>query len=153
MGRRPGRGRRARGSLSALPWRFVYAYDFGDGWEHEVEVLGRGGNSPACVGGEGACPPEDCGGPYGYTELLEALADDRHSEHESMHTWVGDRLRPFDQETNNSSDKIGTPSPQPQQDQQYAGAFASSSSTPACQATACCRLGWMPSTAAGRSAA
>lgn len=85
--------------LSALPRRFLYAYDFGDGWEHDVEVLGRGGDLPGCVGGEGACPPEDCGGPYGYTELLQALADARHPEHETMTSWVGDRLRPFDQET------------------------------------------------------
>ncbi|MGH3366215.1 MAG: plasmid pRiA4b ORF-3 family protein [Nocardioidaceae bacterium] len=84
--------------LSALPPRFVYAYDLGDGWDHEVEALGRGGDLPGCVEGQGACPPEDCGGPTGYAELLEALADARHPEHEAMRTWVGDRLRPFDQD-------------------------------------------------------
>ena len=84
--------------LSALPPHFVYAYDFGDGWEHDIEVLGRGGDAPGCVGGEGACPPEDCGGPFGYAELLETLADARHPEHESMRAWVGDRLQPFDQD-------------------------------------------------------
>jgi hypothetical protein len=82
--------------LSALPSRFVYAYDFGDGWEHDVEVLGPGGEQPGCVDGEGACPPEDCGGPYGYAEMLEALADPANPEHDSMTMWVGDRLRPFD---------------------------------------------------------
>jgi len=84
--------------LTALPPRFVYAYDLGDGWQHDVEVLGRGGDVPGCVGGEGACPPEDCGGSHGYAELLVALADARHPEHEAMRTWVGDRLRPFDQD-------------------------------------------------------
>jgi len=84
--------------LSSLPKSSVYAYDFGDGWEHDIEVLGSGGDLPGCVGGEGTCPPEDCGGPHGYTELLAALADDRHPEHETMSAWVGDRLRPFDQE-------------------------------------------------------
>lgn len=84
--------------LSALPPHFVYAYDLGDGWEHEVEVLGRGGDVSGCVGGEGACPPEDCGGPFGYAELLEALANTRHPEHETMLAWVGDGLRPFDQD-------------------------------------------------------
>jgi Plasmid pRiA4b ORF-3-like protein len=84
--------------MSSLPKRFVYAYDFGDGWEHEIEVLGRGGDEPGCVGGEGACPPEDCGGPYGYDELLAALADTRHPEHQRMTAWVGYGLRPFDQE-------------------------------------------------------
>jgi len=84
--------------MSMLPSDFVYAYDLGDGWEHEIAVLGRGGDTPGCVGGEGACPPEDCGGPYGYDELLGALANTRHPEHKRMRTWVGDGLRPFDQD-------------------------------------------------------
>lgn len=84
--------------LSGLPTRFVYAYDLGDNWQHDVEVLGAGGDRPGCAGGQGACPPEDCGGAGGYAELLEALADPGHGEHEAMRTWVGDRLRPFDQE-------------------------------------------------------
>ena len=84
--------------LSALPPSFVYEYDFGDGWEHDIEVLGRGGETPGGVGGEGACPPEDCGGPPGYAELLQALANPRHPEHDMMSVWVGDRLRPFDKE-------------------------------------------------------
>ena len=84
--------------LSSLPRSFVYAYDFGDGWEHDIEVLGRGDDLPGCVGGVGPCPPEDCGGPHGYTELRQSLADARHPEHESMGAWVGDRLRPFDRE-------------------------------------------------------
>jgi hypothetical protein len=84
--------------LTELPERFVYAYDFGDGWEHDVEVLGRGGDEPGCPAGEGACPPEDCGGPGGYGELLEALADPRHREHAAMDEWAGDRLRPFVQQ-------------------------------------------------------
>ena len=46
----------------------------------------------------GSCPPEDCGGPHGYTELLQALADPRHPEHDAMSVWVGDRLRPFERE-------------------------------------------------------
>lgn len=84
--------------LADLPARFVYAYDFGDGWEHDIEVIGSGGEVPGCVDGEGACPPEDCGGPHGYDTMLAALADARHGEHESMLEWVGDRLRPFDRE-------------------------------------------------------
>ncbi len=83
--------------LSALPSRFTYLYDFGDGWTHDVDVLGPGGDAAGCVDGQGACPPEDCGGPGGYAELLAALADPRHLEHQAMDAWVGDRLRPFDQ--------------------------------------------------------
>ncbi len=81
--------------LADLPTRFGYAYDFGDGWEHDVEMLGPGGE-PGCVDGAGACPPEDCGGPYGYLNVLAALADPRDPEHRSMREWVGDRLVPFD---------------------------------------------------------
>jgi hypothetical protein len=95
--------------LSGLPTRFVYAYDLGDNWQHDVQVLGAGGDRPSCVSGEGACPPEDCGGSGGYADLLQALADPRHGEHESMRTWVGDRMRPFDQEatTGRVRDAVG----------------------------------------------
>lgn len=70
---------------------FVYEYDFGDGWEHEVTVKkvttvpkpARG----RCVAGARACPPEDCGGSSGYDNLLEALANPSHEEHESSMTW------------------------------------------------------------------
>lgn len=67
---------------------FTYEYDFGDGWEHDVELLGRGGPQPGCVDGEGACPPEDCGGPHGYAELLEALAGPAHPDHDHLRDWA-----------------------------------------------------------------
>ena len=82
--------------LADLGAEFEYLYDFGDGWTHDVEVLGRGGPAPACVDGHGACPPEDCGGPGGYAELLDVLADPAHPDHAHMRSWVGNRLRPFD---------------------------------------------------------
>ncbi|SNR54068.1 pRiA4b ORF-3-like protein [Blastococcus mobilis] len=85
--------------LSALPPRFTYLYDFGDGWTHDVQVLGSGGDVAGCVDGEGACPPEDCGGPPGYAELLTAVTDPRHPERQAMREWAGERLRPFDQQT------------------------------------------------------
>lgn len=83
-------------NLSDLGSAFEYHYDFGDGWIHDVEVLGLGDSAPGCVAGQGACPPEDCGGPGGYAELLEALADSTHPQHERLRSRVGDRLRPFD---------------------------------------------------------
>ncbi|OMC38999.1 hypothetical protein A5740_02870 [Mycobacterium sp. GA-1841] len=82
--------------LADLGPRFEYLYDFGDGWTHDVEVLGPGDAAPGCVDGHGACPPEDCGGPGGYAELLEVLDDPGHPEHGRLHGWVGNRLRPFD---------------------------------------------------------
>jgi hypothetical protein len=86
----------AAGRLRDLPDRFVYLYDFGDGWTHDVELLGPGAGQPGCVYGEGACPPEDCGGPPGYAELLAVLADPGHDDHEHMRDWAGDPA-PFDQ--------------------------------------------------------
>lgn len=82
--------------LTALGNTFEYLYDFGDGWEHIVEVLGAGGPEPGCRYGEGDCPPEDCGGPPGYAVLVEALADPSHPDHAELRSWVGERTR-FDQ--------------------------------------------------------
>ena len=81
--------------LSDLPATFTYLYDFGDGWEHDVTVIGAGAEQPGCREGTGACPPEDCGGPPGYEELLAVLADPTHDEHDHMRSWAGD-LKPFD---------------------------------------------------------
>lgn len=82
--------------LKDLGARFVYSYDFGDGWIHDVAVLGRGGDAPGCVYGEGMCPPEDCGGPSGYARMCEVLADPAHDEHDSIRQWAGE-LVDFDQ--------------------------------------------------------
>jgi hypothetical protein len=84
--------------LQALPSRFSYLYDFGDGWEHDVVTVGPGGERPGVVGGEGACPPEDVGGPYGYAEFREAMADPAHPEHDRLRTWAGSWADSFDQD-------------------------------------------------------
>lgn len=82
--------------LKDLPARFVYLYDFGDGWTHDVELLGPGAEQPGCRYGEGMCPPEDSGGPSGYAELLAVLADPAHEDHDAMREWAGE-LAAFDQ--------------------------------------------------------
>jgi hypothetical protein len=74
---------------------FLYEYDFGDGWEHEVKVIGQYAANPnekypQCSAGERACPPEDCGGPHGYIELLEAISDESHERHDELSTWLGE---------------------------------------------------------------
>ena len=79
--------------------RWIYEYDFGDGWRHEVLFEGfppvdPKAKYPLCVDGERACPPEDCGGPWGYADYLAALADPRHERHEELLEWRG----PFDPE-------------------------------------------------------
>ena len=80
--------------------RFLYVYDFGDDWEHEVLVEDIFApepkqHYPICVDGARACPPEDCGSMSGYREFLKAIRDPEHEEHEAMLEWVG---RPFDSE-------------------------------------------------------
>jgi len=79
----------------------LYLYDFGDGWEHDIvlekvlppdSVVGV-----SCLAGQGACPPEDCGGAWGYASLKEALADPKHEEHEDLLDWLGfDSAADFD---------------------------------------------------------
>jgi len=76
-----------------------YLYDFGDGWEHTVlleaiEPARPGVEYPVCVGGRRRCPPEDCGGPWGYESLLEILADPTHEEHAEMLEWAGGPIDP-----------------------------------------------------------
>jgi hypothetical protein len=73
---------------------FVYTYDFGDWWEHrivveDVLVAEPEERYPICVDGEEACPPEDCGGPYGYADLRRVLADPAHADHVATLAWFG----------------------------------------------------------------
>ena len=70
-----------------------YTYDFGDDWEHDVVLEKILPPDPvpvlSCLAGEGACPPEDCGGAWGYDSLKEVLADPDHEEHVEMLDWMG----------------------------------------------------------------
>jgi hypothetical protein len=79
--------------------RFLYEYDFGDSWDHQVVVEAMtkarlGLKFAVCVDGQNACPPEDCGGAGGYSMMLEALADPSHEEHDEFLTWVGGSFDP-----------------------------------------------------------
>ena len=79
--------------------RWIYEYDFGDGWRHEVLFEGfppidPKAKSPLCLEGGRACPPEDCGGPAGYEDYLAAIADPQDEQHEELLEWRG----PFDPE-------------------------------------------------------
>lgn len=75
--------------------RIEYLYDFGDNWEHtlEIETVGPPEGKtryPICLGGARACPPEDSGGISGYENFLEAIRDPRHPEHNDYLDWIGD---------------------------------------------------------------
>jgi hypothetical protein len=79
--------------------RLRYAYDFGDGWQHDViveKVLPRqpGLRYPCCAAGRRACPPEDVGGPWGYEDFLAAVGDPGHDEHEQWDEWAGGGFDP-----------------------------------------------------------
>lgn len=89
--------------------RFLYEYDFGDGWRHEIKVETieppeAGVRYPRCTHGKRRAPPEDVGGPPGYQHFLEALADPDHDEHEEYLEWVGGSFDPnaFDLEEINA---------------------------------------------------
>jgi hypothetical protein len=93
--------------LPAPKMHIRYEYDFGDGWDHQIlleKVVEL--DQPVlalCLGGGRACPPEDCGGPWGYANLLEILKDSGHPEHEEMTEWIGPGFDPesFDVEAVN----------------------------------------------------
>ena len=93
-------GHRSAGSaklagVAALPGdRIRYTYDFGDDWVHDILVedllpAEPGVAYPRCTAGRRACPPEDCGGIWGYQDLLETLAEPRHAEHAELLEWLG----------------------------------------------------------------
>jgi hypothetical protein len=74
--------------------KFVYEYDFGDSWLHDVKVEKVLAPDPAfkhpvCLAGKNACPPEDCGGIGGYYDMLKSLADPKRPEHEEVKEWLG----------------------------------------------------------------
>ena len=77
-----------------------YTYDYGDGWEHKItlekiiDVININQKLPTCIKGKRACPPEDCGGSWGYETLLETIANKKHPEHKDMLEWLGDEFDP-----------------------------------------------------------
>ena len=76
---------------------FQYEYDFGDSWEHEVLVEGvvppePKVKYPLCLEGSRACPPDDCGGVWGYADFVEAIQNPDNERHEELMEWVGGRF-------------------------------------------------------------
>jgi hypothetical protein len=79
--------------------KFGYTYDMGDNWEHTIQVekvldAEPGVRYPRCVAGKRACPPEDCGGPWGYADFVEAIQEPDHERHEELLEWVGGDFDP-----------------------------------------------------------
>jgi hypothetical protein len=78
----------------------TYEYDFGDGWMHHLELVEISTHPideelTQIIGGENACPPENCGGTYGFKELKEILMNPKHPEFKSTKRWVGNKFDPM----------------------------------------------------------
>jgi len=90
--------------------KIIYEYDFGDGWEHNIileKILPFDDKLkyPVCLAGKMNCPPEDCGGIWGYSDMLEILKQPDHEEYENYHEWLGGDFDPayFDETKVNES--------------------------------------------------
>ena len=96
-----GFGRRARDEskhrlnkvLASAGAKARWDYDFGDGWEHDVvvesiEPADPSVSYPRCVAGRRACPPDECGGPWRYEDLMQAITDPRHPQHQEFAEWL-----------------------------------------------------------------
>jgi len=85
--------------LTSLNQKGAYTYDFGDDWRHEILLEKifdpeKGVSYPRCTAGKRNCPPDDCGGPWGYEDFLKAIQNPKHPEHEDMLEWVGGKFDP-----------------------------------------------------------
>jgi hypothetical protein len=79
--------------------KFIYEYDFGDSWNHEIKIvsvepLAKALRYPECIDGERCGPPEDCGGIHGFESFKEIMADPKNEEHTEMKEWYGGRFNP-----------------------------------------------------------
>ena len=98
--------------VKAGHWKLKYVYDMGDDWHHAItveEALAPEPRAkyPRCIAGARACPPEDCGGIWGYEDFLEAIRDPKHEDHDEMLEWAGGEFDPeaFDLKAANKATK------------------------------------------------
>lgn len=90
---------------------FKYLYDFGDGWEHKIRI-GKVTNAadrqlyPQITSIEGRCPPEDIGGPPGYSHFLEVMADKEHSDYDELIEIHGGTFDPEDIEADQIPERV-----------------------------------------------
>ncbi len=76
-----------------------YEYDFGDSWHHDVvleKILDASEKTkyPICIDGKLACPPEDCGGIWGYSDILKVLNNPRHKDYAALLDWLDGEFDP-----------------------------------------------------------
>ena len=94
--------------ISEQGQKFIYVYDFESDWQHVLKVeqilqLEAEDFYPRCLTGQRACPPEDCGGIFSYSDLLHILADPTHEDYSAAIDWLGREFNPeaFDPEATN----------------------------------------------------
>ncbi len=96
--------------LKKVKSKISYTYDFGDGWDHIItlekilEVVDINQKLPTCIKGKRACPPEDCGGVWGYQNLLDIISNKKHPEHDEMIAWLGGGFDPEEFEIDDIND-------------------------------------------------
>jgi len=103
-------------ALPKVGMKARWDYDFGDGWEHDVLVEAislreRRAEYPLCLAGRRACPPEDCGGPWGYADLLEALKNPEHPRHDELTEWAPPDFDPARFDTDETTEAMRSPRP------------------------------------------
>lgn len=91
-------------------------YDFGDGWQHDIVVESIRAtepdvDAPTCVAGRRACPPEDCGGVWGYERLLAARADPDHEDHQELPEWTPPDFDPNEFDASEATEAMRSPRP------------------------------------------
>ena len=97
--------------ISGEKFKFSYLYDFGDSWDHDIlveKVLEADPETdyPICIKGKRACPPEDCGGVWGYGNFLDVIQDPDHPEHEEMLEWIGGFFDPEDAALDEANEQL-----------------------------------------------
>lgn len=102
--------------LGEVGAKLRWDYDFGDGWQHNVvveaiEPLDPAVEYPRCVTGRRACPPEDCGGPWGFEELLGAIADPAHQRHDELTEWLPPGYDPSAFDPEQATEDMRSPRP------------------------------------------
>lgn len=83
------------GVLARIGSKMSYIYDFGDDWDHEIELekvlkIDQGQKYPVCIDGKRACPYEDSGGVWGYESKLEIMSDQKHPYYKDVVEWMNE---------------------------------------------------------------
>ena len=100
--------------LTSPTFKMRWGYDFGDGWQHTIvveaiEPADDNASYPRCINGRRACPPEDCGGPWGFEELIDAVADPIHPRHNELAEWLPDNYDPAHFDANEITNDMQAP--------------------------------------------